>query len=190
MVASALILSPHGTIARLSATLPKGWEDWEPEVLRPAVKSLPVSWDIVQAVRALLLNPESFQTDFDVFENTVIAFCARPVDTEHVSVCTPAEILWGVSQAFAIRGKRESFGADVVAYVRGCMLDAGVFGYPAELRSFEPSDETELRESIRRKQAAGAENLESEDLVDVQAAKLSQVYASMSMIAAKFSDVS
>jgi len=185
VVEAALILSPKGTFDRLSAGLPKGWLDWEPEILRPAVRSMPVSWDIVQAVRALVRQPASFHSDYDVFENTVIAFCARPVDTAHVSVCSPTELLWGIKQAALIA--KGTYGAEVIAYVRACMVDAGVFAYPAEMAQFEPKEEADFRAAAREKAKSGGD-LDSDDLILVQAAKLSQVYASLSMITAQFSD--
>lgn len=186
MVEAALILSPKGTFDRLSAGLPKGWLDWEPEILRPAIRSMPVAWDIVQAVRALVKQPAAFHSDYDVFENTVIAFCARPVDTTHVSVCSPTELLWGIKQAALIA--RAEYGPEVIAYVRACMVDAGVFAYPTEMAAFEPKEDADFRAAARTRMKDGGD-LDSDDLVAVQAAKLSQVYASLRMITAKFSDV-
>jgi hypothetical protein len=183
--------APPATLSLISGKLPKGWEHFEIETVKDALKGVYVSWPIVLAIKALLANPEAFLTDYGVFENTAMVFSASEPNFGELEVCTPAEILWTASCVHQMTGvKPAQYGPQVVTYIRACMVSHGLYAYPDQLAALEDPENKALRDEIRKARSAGHYDLESDDMTLVQAAKLQQTYTEVEVIALRFSDQS
>lgn len=176
----------------LNSALGKDWVSWEPETLRKSISDkfhLPeaIKPDVghqpidrvmaaIFAAKTLLGNPDVFSTRLEGFENIILAFNNHVPNFDVLEVASPAEINYGVQLAKNLEPDLPKFSEDVVAYIRGCFAQYGVFSYPEALLDYEPDSQKELREHIRaRAKNIDINNLNIEDVVDVQAAKLYDV---------------
>lgn len=183
--------TPPATLSLISGKLPKGWEHFEIEVVKEALKGLNVSWPVVLAIKALLANPEAFLTDYGVFENTAMVFSGSEPNFGELEVCTPAEILWTASCVHLMTGVTPAkYGPQVVTYIRACMVSHGLYAYPEQLSALEESENKAMRNEIRKARAQGHYDLAADDMTLVQAAKLQQTYVEVEVIALRFSDQS
>jgi len=176
----------------LNSVLGPTWVSWEPETLR---NSLAQKFDLpkadksekahkpiervmaaIFAAKTLLGNPDVFSTRLEGFENIILAFNNHVPNFDVLEVASPSEINYGIQLAKLIEPDLPKFAEDVVAYIRACFAQYGVFAYPESLADYEPESQKELREQIRvRAKNIDINNLNMEDVVDVQAAKLYDV---------------
>lgn len=133
----------------LTALLGPEWLGWTPETIWSHVEDLGVGvtdWvrDKINALQTLLTT-QDFWNNYFLFEKIVLAFNDRMVDPEHVQVCLPEELAYGLTVAGRI--KEKPFDPEIVHYVRGCCEQAGLAVYHRSFRFAEPTYE---REDLRR----------------------------------------
>ena len=180
------MILPTAILAKIRAAAPKEWLTFDDAVL-PLDTLSEKEQDIARALHALLARPEMFCSDISVFENTILALCGRTNDVDLLSVCSPAEIVWGWQQVQAVTTlKTADLHVPVVAYIRACFSDAGVLVFPDSLAGIEPEEAKKIKAAVRQKINDNKFDLDSDDLVDVQAAKLAQVEQMAHLIAAQF----
>jgi len=121
---------PPGIYLRiLSGKYSKSWLEWDPETLWTEIRDdfgSGVSDEVRDKINALrvFLTTHNFWDDFDVFEKIVIAFNDRYVDVEHIQVCLPEELGYGLTVANSI--VMHSFNGEIKAYIQACCHQAGL----------------------------------------------------------------
>lgn len=187
----------------LNSVLGKDWVEWEPETVRKSISDkfqLPaaVKSDVghqpvdrvmaaIFAAKTLLSNPDVFATRLEGFENIVIGLNNRVPDFNIVEVSSPSELNYGVQIAKSLTDFPK-FSEDVIAYIRACFAEYGVFAYPDALLDYEPETQKELRNKIRARAKTWVPGMPvSDDIITVQAAKLYDVenYARERLLMAK-----
>lgn len=169
----------------LNRELGPGWVQWEPETLRSAVRTKILTdsvdyedhaWPAIFAAKTVMGNPDVFSTRLEGFENVVMGLNSHQPDFDAVEIASPAEINYAVQVAKVLVRDLPRFSEDVVAYIRACFKEAGVFAYPSALLEFEPDHDKDIRNKIRLRadtMTPGADV--KENLIDIQAAKLYDV---------------
>lgn len=118
------------------------WYQWEPETLWKEIHreygvdvvEKPGVTDKINAIR-VFHTTDRFWDDPQVFENIVIAFNNEEPNPDVIEVCTPAELIVGLTLATAI--KKKKFDHDVLAYINACMREAGMIAWPVILREYK-----------------------------------------------------
>lgn len=187
----------------LNSVLGKDWVTWEPETVRKSIAdkfSLPdaTKRDIthqpldramatVFAAKTLISNPDVFSTRLEGFENIIIGLNNHVPDFDVIEISSPAELNYGVQIAKSLTDFPK-FSEDVVAYIRACFAEHGVFAYPDALVDYEPDSQKDLRIKIRARSKTWVPGMPvSDDIITVQAAKLYDVenYARERLLMAK-----
>lgn len=172
-------------VDELDGAFGNAWVEWEPESLRSAVEDRwsvrpsDEAWAAVMASKVLRSNPAAYFTDLNGFEDVTLGLCCHQPNFAAVEVCSPGEILLGTRLARRVVRKWGEFSATVVAYVRGCFREAGVYAFPKELAYLEPDGDKKTRDRIRELAArwGSTDPVSHGSTASVQAAKLHDVYA-------------
>lgn len=159
------------------------WLDWEPETLWTAMEE---KWGhapsegakaAIMATR-VLLSSGSFYDDIPTFEAVVLGLNNHQPVFTRLEVAAPHEIAHAIAQEKILRDRPETgFSEEVIHYIQGSMIQYGNFAYPSLMQFAEPSDDKAKRNEIRKAAKTPVKNPES--LVEVQAAKLHDLYVYM-----------
>jgi len=125
------------------------WLNWDPTTLWMEIEDdfgTTVSDEVRDKINALraLLTIRDFWEDYTVFEKVIIAFNDRYVDTEHIQVCLPEELGYGltVTNAIVVR----PFSREIKAYIQGCCRETGLLVYHRAFAFAQPPYSGELKE--------------------------------------------
>lgn len=141
---------------------------------------------VVEKGCALLLchTSDAPWTDLVVFEKVVDALSGFEPDHTALEGSSPAQISLAVRVMKSLRPKVD-FNHNVVSYIRGIMRDNGIVCYPDSLsfaqEEYLTNDLKELCKSVQARSGARPNvegvtyNMESDDPIEVQLAKLSLV---------------
>jgi hypothetical protein len=130
------------------------WWEWDPETLWLAIEDdfgaqvIDEVRDKINALR-VINTTRDFWEDFSVFEKIIIAFNDRYVDVEHIQVCLPEELAYGLTVANSI--VMHPFSREIKIYIQACCKQAGLLAYPRSLAFAQPRYEDEgLRDLVQR----------------------------------------
>jgi hypothetical protein len=124
------------------------WLEWDPETLWMEIEDdfhAQVSDEVRDKINALriLFTTRDFWEDFAVFEKVIIAFNDRYVDPEHIQVCLPEELGYGLTVANSIVVR--PFSREITVYIQGCCREAGLLVYHRAFAFAQPPYEGELK---------------------------------------------
>ena len=127
------------------------WVEWAAETLWSEIRDdtrAKITDEVRDKINALrvFLTTDNFWQEFPSFEKIIIAFNDRYVDPEHVQVCIPEELAYGLTVAGQIREKE--FSSEIVHYIRGCCEEAGLAVYPRSFRFAQPRYDDGLRQAL------------------------------------------
>lgn len=148
-----LINAVDNKYAAEAPTVP--WWSWEPETLTHQITKdfgelTESHWSVLKAAAVIKANPAAFTTNMLTF-----AFCIKGLNGcspyfSHFPVCTPEELLFGVSLATRLAPKSiDGYASEVSSYIAACFTEAGVYAYPSILKRFQPNTDAETKEAIR-----------------------------------------
>ncbi len=108
------------------------WLEWDPQTLWMEIEEdfrAQVSDEVRDKINALrvLLTTRDFWEDYSVFEKVIIAFNDRYVDPEHIQVCLPEELGYGLTCVNSI--VVWPFSREIKVYVQGCCREMGLLVY-------------------------------------------------------------
>ena len=124
------------------------WLEWDPQTLWMELEEdflVQVSDEVRDKINALrtLLTTRDFWDDFAVFEKIVIAFNDRYVNTEHIQVCLPEELGYGLTVVNSV--VVHPFSREIKVYIQGCCREAGLLVYHRAFAFAQPPYEGEMR---------------------------------------------
>jgi hypothetical protein len=125
------------------------WLGWDPQTLWMEIEEdfhTKVTDEVRDKINALrtLLTTRDFWDDFSVFEKIVIAFNDRYVDTEHIQVCLPEELGYGLTVANSIVVR--PFSNEIKVYIQACCRGSGLLVYHRAFAFAQPPYTGELKE--------------------------------------------
>lgn len=167
-------------VAHLDSKFGKAWVEWEPETLWQAIED---EWGVtpsegakaaMMAARVVLSN-DSYYTDIQTFEAVTQGLNNHQPAFDRYQVCQPHEIAYALAQVDRLRDRPAGgFSEDVVHYIRGCMREYGMYGYPTSLKFAEPDEDKQTRDKIRG--MARKPPVKPGSMVEIQASKLHDLY--------------
>lgn len=124
------------------------WLEWDPQTLWMEIEEdfrAKVSDEVRDKINALriLLTTRNFWNDYAVFEKVVIAFNDRYVDPEHIQVCLPEELGYGLTVANSI--VVHPFDREIKVYIQACCEGTGLLVYHRSFAFAQPPYTGELK---------------------------------------------
>ena len=116
--------------------------EWEAEALQQSIKKdlgvLSISnsnWQKIQAFRTLL-NTVSAWSEWEIFENIILAFNNIIPNPEVLQKCSVAQLLCGVTIINSIR--EYEWQEDIHKYIAACAIEQGITWLPEPLQNARP----------------------------------------------------
>jgi len=176
-------MTPVEILSEVTRFFPKDWARLEPELFR---EKFGKDWTMFMAIKTVKSQTDLVLSDLGIFENVVIALSGIEPIIGQTQICQPGEILWATSLIELITKKTpKDYGHEVRTYIQACFSEHGVYAYPEELKNFEPEDDKATKDRIRSQLQFGTKDIDSDDLIKVQTAKLGNVYAQAESIASR-----
>jgi hypothetical protein len=123
---------PSEVILALDNKLPIDWTDWEPEVLFKRIEGIFGSIDEVMRQKILAIQVARTTNrpwhDWDVFENTCLAFCNQIPLWGELEPLDLHEVAFGLGCLDDIR--EEAYGDDVLGYIAATLMYNFLFMCP------------------------------------------------------------
>ena len=175
---------PLEILRQLRKTLPNGWPEWEPEILinHVEIEFGPIDQLTKEKIMALqvALATDVPWNDYDVFENTCLAFTNNIPTFGVIEPLDLHEMAFGIGVLNAIRD--EKYSDEVLGYIASCMVYNGVICQPQDsplpdvrnyINRIIPDDAKEISQVFIDEWNAGNRSTgDEEDVIDAQMEKL------------------